>query len=231
MRQLEKAVANSEPKNGRQRMKVRIPRSSGLTRFFLGPWGRTLLIAVSLMVILALGAFTYFYAKYAHVIDDRLRAGVFANSAKIFAAPESVSVGDAMTPVEIATDLRRSGYTESRGNPVGYYQAHSNSIEVFPGPDSYFDQEAGVIRFSGGKISQIVSLQDNTPRNQYQLEPQLIQAISATREKRRMVKFRDLPQRLVDAVTSIEDKRFFQHSGFDPLRILKAAYVDLRERR
>ena len=36
---------------------------------------------------------------------------------------------------------------------------------------------------------------------------------------------------LVQAVTSAEDKRFFQHAGFDPIRILKAAYVDVREGR
>jgi penicillin-binding protein 1B len=29
----------------------------------------------------------------------------------------------------------------------------------------------------------------------------------------------------------VEDKRFFEHAGFDPLRIVKAAYVDLREHR
>jgi len=86
----------------------------------------------------------------------------FANSAKIFAAPESVSVGDAITPDVIATDLRRSGYTESPGNPVGYYKIHSNYIEIFPQSDSYFDQEPGLIRFARGRISQIVSLQDNT---------------------------------------------------------------------
>ncbi len=33
----------------------------------------------------------------------------------------------------------------------------------------------------------------------------------------------------MQAITSAEDKRFFQHSGFDPLRIFKAAYVDLRK--
>ena len=36
---------------------------------------------------------------------------------------------------------------------------------------------------------------------------------------------------LVQAVTSAEDKRFFQHAGFDPIRIIKAAYVDLKEGR
>ena len=36
---------------------------------------------------------------------------------------------------------------------------------------------------------------------------------------------------LVQAVTSAEDKRFFQHAGFDPIRIVKAAYIDLKEGR
>ena len=229
MRELEVVPKTQEKK---QKMKLRIPRGSGLTRLMLGPTGRIFLILFSLFTILGLGTFTYFYAKYARVIDEKLRAGVFANSAKIFAAPQSVSVGDTTSPVEIAAELRRSGYTESRGNPVGYYQLHPNSIDIFPQADSYFDQEPGILRFTNGKISQIVSLGDNTARSQYQLEPQLIQAISGSaREKRRMVKFHDIPKVLVDAVTSLEDKRFFQHAGFDPIRIIKAAYVDIKEGR
>jgi len=187
---------------------------------------------LALFTILGVGVFTFFYAKYAKVIDQKLRAGPFANTAKIYAAPESVAVGDALTPEDIAASLRRSGYNEQRNNPVGYYQLHTNSIEVFPGTDSYFDQEAGLIRFSGGKISQIFSLQDNTQRSEYQLEPQLITNVSGpNREKRRMVKFGDIPRVLVEAVTSAEDKRFFQHAGFDPLRVIKAAYVDLKSGR
>jgi penicillin-binding protein 1B len=143
-----------------------------------------------------------------------------------------VAVGEAATPAGIAAELRRSGYNESRGNPIGYYLLQPNSIEVFPGPESYFDQEAGVVKFAGGRISQIVSLQDNTARSQYQLEPQLVTNVSGpNREKRRMVRFADIPTVLVQAVTSAEDKRFFQHAGFDPIRIVKAAYIDLKEGR
>jgi len=225
-------VVNSDEKSARQKTKLRIPHGSGFAHLILSPTGRILIIAFSLFFIAGLGVFTFFYARFARVIDEKLRAGVFANSAKIFAAPNSVSVGDAITPDIIATDLRRSGYTESPSNPVGYYKPHSNYIEIYPQSDSYFDQEPGLIRFANGRISQIVSLKDNTARNQYQLEPQLIQAISgAAREKRRMVKFHDIPKILVEAVTSIEDKRFFQHSGFDPIRILKAVYVDVKEGR
>ena len=213
-------------------MKVRVPPGAGLARFLLGPVGRLLVIGFALFLILGLGTFTYFYAKYSRMIDEKLRAGPFANTAKIFAAPESVAVGEVATPAGIAAELRRSGYNESRGNPIGYYLLQPNSIEVFPGPESYFDQEAGVVKFAGGRISQIVSLQDNTARSQYQLEPQLVTNVSGpNREKRRMVKFADIPTVMVQAVTSAEDKRFFQHAGFDPIRIVKAAYIDLKEGR
>ena len=64
------------------------------------------------------------------------------------------------------------------------------------------------------------------------MEPQLITNLSgASREKRRMVKFADIPMVLVQAVTSAEDKHFFQHAGFDPVRVIKAAYVDLKKGR
>jgi penicillin-binding protein 1B len=211
---------------------MKVAGKSRLARFFLGRFGRFLLLTVAIVAILGAGTFTFFYAKYARVFDEKLKGGLFANAAKIFAAPESVSVGDAATPAEIAARLRRSGYTEAASNRMGYYEIRPDSIEVYPGTDSYFDQEPGVIKFSGGKIRSVLSLQDHTPRPQYQLEPQLITNLSgASREKRRFVHFRDIPTVLVQAVTSAEDKRFFQHSGFDPLRILKAFYVDIKEGR
>ncbi len=221
------------PKTTKNRgMRLRIPGNSALTKFFLGPVGRVLIMGSAVLTILLMGAFIVFYARYSRVIDEKLRAGPFANNAKIFAAPESVGVGDPMAPADIAAELRRSGYSEARGNAIGSYRLGPNEITIIPGPESYFDQEAGVIKFNGPRISQIVSLQDNTSRGQYQLEPQLITNLSgASREKRRMVKFADVPTVLVQAVTSAEDKHFFSHSGFDPIRVVKAAYVDIKKGR
>lgn len=61
--------------------------------------------------------------------------------------------------------------------------------------------------------------------------PTLITNVSRNREKRRMVRFEEIPKVLVDAVIAAEDKRFFRHQGLDPLRIMKAAYVDMRQGR
>jgi len=217
----------------RSKVRVRVPRKAYLVRFFLHPVGKALVVSFTLAFVLMAGALTYYYAKYSSLIDQKLRAGPFANTSKIFAAPRLIAAGDATTAGEIAAELRRCGYTESRGNAIGSFQIRADgAIEIFPGPDSYFDAEAGLIKFANGRISQIVSLRDNTVRGQYQLEPQLITNLfDRNREKRRLVKFTDIPKVLVDAVTSAEDKRFFQHQGFDPLRIIKAVYVDVKEGR
>ena len=222
-------VPKKSPKRG---MRVRVPGNSSLTRFFLGPMGRILIMGGALFTIVLMGAFIYFYARYSKVIDEKLRAGPFANNAKIFAAPESVGVGDPLSPDDIAAELRRSGYSESRNNPTGSFELRPGEITIIPGPDSYFDQEAGVIKFADGRISQIVSLQDNT-------SAQPVSVGTATHHQ----SFRRQPRKaphgevcryppvLVEAVTSAEDKHFFSHSGFDPVRVIKAAYDDIKKGR
>ena len=210
-----------------------MPQKAYLVRFFLHPLGKILAISFTLAFLLLAGLFTHYYAKYSELIDQKLRAGPFANTSKLFAAPRLIAVGDLISADGIAAELRRCGYTESRGNAIGSFQLRPDgAIEIVPGPDSFFDEEAAVIKFAGGRISHIVSLRDNTARGQYQLEPQLITNLfDRNREKRRLVTFADIPKVLIDAVTSAEDKRFFQHQGFDPLRIVKAVYVDLKEGR
>ncbi len=216
----------------KKEVKVQVPRDAKLTRFVMGPFGKVVLVGLVLLITATVLGFTYFYVKYSRLIDQKLRAGPFANTSKIYAAPKVVGVGDPISPDDIVVELRRSGYSESRGNPMGWFNLRPDAIEIFPGPDSYFREEAGVIKFSAGKISQIISLEDNTDRSQFQLEPELITNLyDRNREKRRLVHYGDIPTVLVDAIISAEDKRFFQHAGFDPFRIVKAVYDDLKQGR
>lgn len=50
-------------------------------------------------------------------------------------------------------------------------------------------------------------------------------------QRRHPVRFSDVPKVLVDALFAAEDKHFFHHAGFDPLRITKAAFVNFRSGR
>jgi penicillin-binding protein 1B len=213
-------------------VKVQVPKKTRLLRFLVHPAGKAVLAVVLLLAIAFVAVFSYTWVKYSKLINAKLGAGPFANTSMLFAAPTLLSIGDEATPEQIATELHRGGYTESSRNPLGYYTLGHDEIDVYPGPDSMFDPEGGVIKFGAGKVTQIISLRDNTPRTQYQLEPDLISNLfDKNREKRRLVRFQEIPPVLVDAVISIEDKRFFQHSGFDPFRIIKAAFVDIRSMR
>lgn len=60
--------------------------------------------------------------------------------------------------------------------------------------------------------------------------PQLIASLHG-HDKRRLVHFSDIPNNLVHAVISAEDKHFFHHTGFDLLRMAKAAWVDVKDGR
>jgi penicillin-binding protein 1B len=46
-----------------------------------------------------------------------------------------------------------------------------------------------------------------------------------------MVNYDDIPKVRVDAVISIEDRRFFQHGGVNFLRLAEAAWVDFTHQR
>lgn len=175
--------------------------------------------------------FSYF--RLAHIADEKLLHGPFPNSSVLFASPDSIAVGDAGTPQQFAARLRESGYVEdAHANPMGWFHLRPDAIEIFPGDRSYSNAEPGVIRCAGGKITQIIALSDNSNRTEYTLEPAILSTLfDKSREKRRLVHYEDIPPILVNAVVSIEDKRFFQHSGFDPIRITKAVWVDLRSGR
>ena len=148
-------------------------------------------IALSVLLLIAVLLFAYFYNKYAKLTDEKLLAGPFPNSSMLYSAPQSLGIGDEGTPIEVAAELRQSGYGEDANqNKLGWFHLRPDAIEIFPGADSYFEAEPGVVRFVNGKVASIISLRDNSPRTQYELEPQLLTSLfDKNREKRRLVKF------------------------------------------
>ena len=173
------------------------------------------------------------YLWYSRVTDERLKQGVFPDTSVLFAAPQSVAVGDPGTRAQLVYRLRESGYGEdARTNPMGWYHLRPDGVEIFPGDRSSTTAEPGVLRFHDGKLSSIIALSDNSERTEYTLEPALLSTLyDKNREKRRLVRYEDIPPVLVQAVISIEDRRFFQHSGVDPIGIARAIFIDLRDHR
>jgi penicillin-binding protein 1B len=189
------------------------------------------LAAIAILNIIGISVFGFFYFKYKGVVDERLKQPIFANTAKIFAAPREVRPGQKLSARVLSNELRSAGYTlegSSSASQLGTFSEEPASITVRPGPQSYHAQDAAVIHISQGVVD---SIKDDRgePLSSYELEPQLITGLSddANRSKRRLVTYDEIPPNLVQAVLAIEDRRFFEHSGVNYGRLVEAVYRDV----
>ncbi len=190
-----------------------------------------LLAAFGCVALAGIAVFAYLYIEYTHIVDERLKSPIFANTAQIFAAPREVRPGQKLTVRWIANELHDAGYTPDgapQASQFGTYSEGVQQITVRPGPESYHAPDSATIHVSGGVVDSIVDSKGQG-LSSYELEPLLITGLSedANRTKRRLITYDEIPQNLVQAVVAIEDRRFFEHGGVDYIRILGALRNDL----
>ena len=207
-------------------MRIRIRQG-----FFTSKIGLAFLGTIFGLFLVAGGVFTYYYMKYARMIDARLPGNVLQNTTQIFSAPEHISAGQAWGPEDLTGYLTRVGYRPIQDeNAIGQFTVRENTVDIRPSKLSYFaGSNALAVQFRGKSIRSIKPLSGGTDLDTAEIEPELITNLfDSAREKRRPVPYEDLPVMLVDAILSAEDKRFFEHGGFDFIRIAGAAWADLR---
>ncbi len=219
-------------------IKLKIPTGRKTGKAGSWPFPRDPLLKAALIVFLVLaattgGIFTYYYVTFGRMIDQRFKGPVFGNSARIYAIPHAVQVGEKIEPKEIAAALRHAGYSDQNAgkSSMGSYRVLEGGIEIKPGPDSYHSQESAVIRIRSGKVDSISSQSGELAA--YELEPQMITSLfdAEQRSKRQLVTYDQIPRLMVDAVLAIEDRRFFQHGGVNFIRLAEATWVDVTHQR
>jgi penicillin-binding protein 1B len=186
--------------------------------------------ACALVVFIGVCVFGYFNFKYRGLVDERLKQPIFADTAKIYAAPREVRPGQKLSVRLLAGELRQAGYTPdgaAQASPLGTFSEGVQSITVQPGPQSYHAPDSATIRVSGGQVASIVDAKGQ-PLSSYELEPQLITGLSddANRSKRRLLTYDEIPSNVVQAVLAIEDRRFFEHSGVNYGSMISWAWHD-----
>lgn len=207
-------------------MRLRLARGFWTSRVGLAILGTALGV-----FLVAAGVYTYYWVHFSHLIDERLGGQVFGHTSHIFSAPEKIFVGEQTSPGNLAGYLINNGYSEADvPGAAGHFEATASSIQIYPSDGSYFQGHNSIrVDFSPDKISSIHLLSNELSVSSAEIEPELLTNLfDDTREKRRVVRYEDLPPILVHAVLAAEDKRFFEHGGLDPIRVLGAAVADLR---
>ena len=207
-------------------MRFRLSRGFWTSRFGIG------VLACGVFLLLAACAtFAYYYVSFSRMIDARLSGEIFGNNSQVYSAPRRIYVGEPLPESDLLAALGRAGYFDRPEQGArGQFTAVHGTITIHPGPQSYFSAGNALrVEFSGGKIERITALPNGAEVASAEIEPELITNLFDTaREKRRVVRMDQLPKELVNAVLAAEDKRFFDHPGLDPVRVIGAAWADLR---
>ena len=208
------------------KLKISWPKLSFSSWLVRGVIGFVLLVG-----IVGFSVFMHYYNKNAQIVDERLKQPLFAETAKIFAAPREVRPGQKLTAHTIATELREAGYTVdgvSHPSQMGTFTEEGQEITVRPGAQSYHAPDAATIHFSKGEVQSVTDDKGQSLAS-YELEPLLITGLSedANRTKRRLLTYDAIPANLVQAVLAIEDRRFFEHGGVNYLSMMSWAWHDI----
>ena len=182
------------------------------------------------VLVVATSVFAYYYIQFGHLIDQRLTGQIFQNTSRVYSGPGHIYTGETLRAADLASYLLRAGYQEGsvEGAP-GRFRVAGSAVEIRPSVDSYFQGHNELrVEFSGTEISRISQLSDGAQLDSAAIEPELITNLfDSAREKRRVVRFEDLPPVLVHAVLAAEDKRFFDHGALDMVRVFGAAFYDV----
>jgi penicillin-binding protein 1B len=83
------------------------------------------------------------------------------------------------------------------------------------------------VRHAQGLVRDVVSVEHGDNVFPAYLEPELISGMRGeARQVREWLPLADIPARFVDALLSIEDRRFYRHVGIDPVAVVRAVWTN-----
>jgi len=190
-----------------------------------------LLTAVTLPVVVASSFLIYQYLRYSVMVERRLSGERWQVLSRVYARPLVLREGLVLSVAGLARVLNDLKYEHKADAPAapGEFALGDKSLLLHPRPGPDAAAEAVVVVFEKDHVKELRGARSKQKYATQTLEPQLITYLfDDTREKRRLVRYEDLPDHRVKAVLGIEDRRFFSHPGLDPFRILGAALRNLR---
>jgi len=203
---------------GRPRVAKAGPRRRG--------WRFYLLATLAAAFVLGSAITAYFYVTFSRMIDARLHGETVRADPRVFARPFELRRGQSLTPTQIVDRLNDLGYSHrARAGQPGEFAVGRDAVAMVPRDGDRKGQLVRIVFAKRGSKGmepttiagvEIVAKKKSVER--LTLDAPLITAlITSAREKRRDVPLAAIPPRMVQAVLAIEDRRFYDHPGIDPI--------------
>ena len=195
-------------------------------------WRRGLL---GIFLLLAFSGGFYIANLYSE-ISELIAQRRAALTSAIYSAPLEINVGDEIAPLHLIDRLEQLSYSRVQ------QPAHPGEYSIEPGAMTIYVREfrlsdrgspAALVHLSFAE-ERIAGIADSLGAAQPQamLEPEIIGRLLPDAPAERVeVSLSDVPPYLIKGLLATEDRFFYYHFGFDPIRIIEAAITDLHSHR
>ncbi len=191
-------------------------------------WVRITAVVVGIPVVLLFLTSVYFWISYGRLIDAKL-GGEQRPMPRIFGRPFEIRPGRGLKLEQLRQRLNDVGYAE-REKPTkpGEFSVAGGSVVLAPRTADTERLRLIRVDVSGGAASVVTRLSEVGGKDvdRVTLEAPLLAAL-APGQRRRHVPLATIPKVVVQAVLAIEDRRFYDHPGIDPIRLVGAMWTNV----
>src|SRR6185369_4065943 len=190
------------------------------------------------LAVISVGVLGYYYVSFSRLIDESLHGERDKVFPQVFARPLEIYRGQSLTNQQLIDRLNDLGYSQRpKPEKPGEFSIAGGTVSIVPRPPQFKGQvvEVGFApaapRAPARRNAPPLRLSDHVLRLQLGNQaterltldaPVLSAIVAGEREKRRPVALAAMNPKMVEAVLAIEDHRFYEHPGVDPIGVLGA---------
>jgi len=211
-------------------------------------WVRLASLALALPSVALISAAGYYYVSFARLIDARLHGERDTVFPRVFARPLELRRGQSLTDRQLVDRLNDLGYAErTRVEKPGEFAIGAGAVTIMPRSMGFNGQTVRVVfqkqttpdvkvpgrrpapplrRALASRADHVQALElGSRESDRLMLDVPVLTALSTgERDKRRPVALSAIPSQMTGAVLAIEDRRYYQHPGVDPIGIAGALF-------
>jgi penicillin-binding protein 1B len=175
----------------------------------------------------------YYYVVFSRMIEARMHGEMQRVDPRVFARPFEVRRGQSVSPRQLIDRLNELGYANrAHAEQPGQFTVGLDAILLIPREGAHRGESVRIVFGArSAKTKEATAIDHlevvgakNRPEELTFDAPLITALISSGREKRRDVPLQLIPQHMVQAVLAIEDRRFYDHVGVDPIGIASAVW-------
>lgn len=192
---------------------------------------------LKLWMIQLLVIFVCVFLSYCVWLDFQIRKEFegkrWSVPARVYAQPVELYVGKKITQQQLLNKLREASYEPVKTlSKQGQFNSYASVINIYTRQFHYWDSYEKArklqININNGLITRINVLDKGESVQIARLSPALIGKIFPLHDEDRvLITYESIPQSLIKALIAVEDRKFYEHYGVDPVGIIRSLITNL----